>query len=117
MVSKISAALAAITSVIDRFREFLGRFFFLPFQPNIGPLLNTSRKRFSVGRGDSNLFVFRLDIRSMGIVDRVGQHVEESGERYSSFFPIPRTLIFEYTGCTSKHVVSCYSIDNIDFVH
>lgn len=53
----------------------------------------------------------------MGIVDRVGQHVEESGERYSSFFPIPRTLIFEYTGYTSKHVVSCYSIDNIDFVH
>lgn len=32
MVSKISAALAAITSVIDRFREFLGRFFF-PFFP------------------------------------------------------------------------------------
>lgn len=27
MVSKISAALAAITSVIDRFREFLERFF------------------------------------------------------------------------------------------
>lgn len=85
MVSKISTALAAIMSVIDRFREFLGRFF-LSFQPNIGPLLNTSRKRFSVGRGDSNLFVFRLDIRSMGIVDRVGRHVEESGERYSSFF-------------------------------
>lgn len=85
MVSKISTALAAIMSVIDRFREFLGRFF-LSFQPNIGPLLNTSRKRFSVGRGDSNLFVFRFDIRSMGIVDRVGRHVEESGERYSSFF-------------------------------
>lgn len=27
MVSKISTALAAIMSVIDRFREFLGRFF------------------------------------------------------------------------------------------
>lgn len=118
MVSKISTALAAITSVIDRCRAFLGRFFFfLSFRPNIGPLLNTSRKRFSAGRGDSNLFVFRLDIRSMGIVDRVGQHVEESGERYSFFFLFPRTLIFEYTGCTSKHVVSCYSIDNIDFVH
>lgn len=53
--------------------------------------------------------VVRLNIRSIVIIDRLGQRV---GKKEGT---VRRISIFGYKDCTPECVALCYSVDNIDF--